>query len=78
MKAVFFCEDDYEGCADVASEAEFAAFDRGFGRGASAYGAGKFSVYLLPRDHVAMVDAEHVGEVLRALEAANPSPGEAT
>ena len=68
MKAVCFCEDDYERCADVEGEHEFAVFEVGFTLGANAYGAGKVSVYLLPRDHAKMVAAEHVGEVMRALE----------
>lgn len=75
MKAVFFCEDDYEGCADVADEAEFNAFARGFIRGAMAYdGEGvKIAVYLLPQDHARMVEEQHVGEVMRALEATDPT-----
>lgn len=68
MKAVAFCEDDYEGCATMASEAEYLAWSRGFVRGASAYGAGKVSVYLLPRDEVDMFANESGGEILKALE----------
>lgn len=72
MKAVFFCEDDYEGCQDIESESDFASFEVGFTLGANAYGAGKVRVYLLPRDHDAMREAEHVGEVMRALKDAEP------
>lgn len=68
MKAVTFCEDDFDGCHDVADEGAFAVFDEAFTAGANAYGAGKVRVYLLPRDHAKMVEAEHVGEVMRALE----------
>lgn len=73
MKVVMFCENDYEGCADVESETEFDAFERGFAAGAHAYGAGTFSLYLLPRDHEKMVEAEHIGEVVRALDETDPA-----
>ncbi len=68
MKAVCFCEDDYECCADVEGEHEFAVFEAGFTLGATAYGASKVRVYLLPRDGAKMAREEHVGEVMRALE----------
>lgn len=68
MKAVAFCEDDYEGCAAIASEAEYLAWCRGFVLGANAYGASKVAVYLLPRDEVSMFANESGGEILKALE----------
>lgn len=68
MKAVVFCEGDYEGCAAMTSEAEYLAWSCGFIRGANAYGAGKVSVYLLPRDETDMVANEAGGEILKALE----------
>lgn len=73
MKAVYFCENDYEGCANVEDEVAFDVFESGFTVGANAYGAGSFSLYLLPRDHEKMVKAEHVGEVMRALEEVDPT-----
>jgi hypothetical protein len=69
MKAVTFCEDDFEGHYDLRTEAEFDAFEKGFDAAAHAYGGGKWRLYLLPRDHAKMVEGEHVGEVMRALEA---------
>lgn len=70
MKIASFCEDDFSACHDVASEAEFEAFSTGFDAAAEAYGGGKWRLYLLPRDHAKMVEAEHVSEVMRALEEA--------
>ena len=69
MKAAVFCEDDFDKLVDVADEAAFSAFCDGFDAGAEAYGGGKWHLYLLPRDHADMVEKEHVGEVMRALEA---------
>ena len=74
MKVVAFCENDYQCCADVATEAEAAAWAKGFIDGALAYDSGAtVAVYTLPADHVRMVDEQHVGEVMRALEATDPT-----
>lgn len=66
MYAVSFCEDDYNDVHEVADESAFQAFSDGFEAGASAYGAGKVRLYLYPRDEAKMIDAEHVGEAMRA------------
>lgn len=74
MKVVMFCENDYVDCADVKTEAEAAAFARGFIAGAYAYDDGPtIAVYTLPDDHQRMVEEQHVGEVIRALEATDPT-----
>jgi hypothetical protein len=72
MKAAVFCEDNFDACYEVTDEAAFAVFAKAFTAGANAYGAGNVRLYLLPRHHAAMVEAEHIGEVMRAVEAAGP------
>lgn len=68
MYAISFCEDDYGDVYGVTDETAFDAFSDGFGAGANAYGAGKWRLYLLPRDEAEMVENEHIGEVMRAHE----------
>ncbi len=68
MKAVAFCEGEYEGCASMSCETEYLAWFKGFVCGAVAYGAVKVSTYLLPRDEADMIANEDSGESAKALK----------
>lgn len=69
-KVAIFAEESFEEVEDMSDIYQARAFARGVSRGASFYGAGSCSAYVLPEELDEMREHEPAEEVERALKAA--------